>query len=246
MMRFFKRIRHKLFTENKFNRYLVYALGEIFLVVIGILLALQINNWNEQRKSNQLKTKYFKQLLDDFDRDKSSINFSIKRLDRNIDDYKDYTEKLKTPNLHLDTVYTFLKKIDFKLGSTEFNFQTFNTLQSTGDLRLFKSELKNALMALNTLQLDYLENAKSSNAVYLDLIKLNKLAFKDSYLNELGLQKNIYGKGSKKELFSEQIADLNHALRFKNSNENSYRIKLNNILNQLEELEEFIEAEIVK
>ncbi|WP_370476488.1 DUF6090 family protein [Tamlana flava] len=50
MIKFFIKIRQKLLSENKFSKYLIYAIGEIILVVIGILIALQINNWNENRK----------------------------------------------------------------------------------------------------------------------------------------------------------------------------------------------------
>ena len=49
MLRFFRQIRQRLLTENKFSKYLLYAVGEILLVVIGILIALQVNNWNEAR-----------------------------------------------------------------------------------------------------------------------------------------------------------------------------------------------------
>jgi len=49
MIKFFRKIRQKLLTENKFSKYLLYATGEIILVVIGILIALSINNWNEKR-----------------------------------------------------------------------------------------------------------------------------------------------------------------------------------------------------
>jgi hypothetical protein len=50
MLTFFKRIRQKLLSQNSFTKYVLYALGEILLVVIGILIALQVNDWNEQRK----------------------------------------------------------------------------------------------------------------------------------------------------------------------------------------------------
>lgn len=50
MIHLFRKIRHKLLSESKFGRYLTYAIGEIILVVIGILIALSINNWNETRK----------------------------------------------------------------------------------------------------------------------------------------------------------------------------------------------------
>ena len=50
MIKFFRRISQNLLSEGKIGNYLKYALGEILLVMIGILLALQVNNWNEDRK----------------------------------------------------------------------------------------------------------------------------------------------------------------------------------------------------
>ncbi|WP_026952516.1 hypothetical protein [Algoriphagus mannitolivorans] len=47
MISFFRKIRQKLLQQNRVTRYLAYAIGEIFLVVLGILIALQVNNWNE-------------------------------------------------------------------------------------------------------------------------------------------------------------------------------------------------------
>jgi hypothetical protein len=59
MIKFFRKIRRKTLTENKFGKYLTYAIGEIILVVIGILIALSINNWNENKKSeHQLNNIY--------------------------------------------------------------------------------------------------------------------------------------------------------------------------------------------
>ncbi|WP_445386475.1 DUF6090 family protein [Robiginitalea sp. IMCC44478] len=52
MLRFFRQIRQRLLTENKVSRYLLYAIGEILLVVIGILIALWVNDWNEDRKGS--------------------------------------------------------------------------------------------------------------------------------------------------------------------------------------------------
>ena len=62
MIKFYRKIRQKLLTENKFSKYLIYAIGEIVLVVIGILIALTINNWNEQRKTHQQELLLLSQL----------------------------------------------------------------------------------------------------------------------------------------------------------------------------------------
>ncbi|WP_373520419.1 DUF6090 family protein [Aquiflexum sp.] len=51
MLKFYHKIRQKLLQQNRVTQYLVYALGQIFLVVIGILIALSINTWNENRKN---------------------------------------------------------------------------------------------------------------------------------------------------------------------------------------------------
>lgn len=58
MIKFFRRIRQRLLTENKFTRYLLYAIGEIILVVIGILIALQVNTWNEGRILKEKEKEY--------------------------------------------------------------------------------------------------------------------------------------------------------------------------------------------
>ncbi|MDO1502556.1 DUF6090 family protein [Winogradskyella maritima] len=63
MIKFFRKIRQKLLSENKFSKYLIYAIGEIVLVVIGILIALGINNWNENNKTQQVTNDYLERLL---------------------------------------------------------------------------------------------------------------------------------------------------------------------------------------
>ncbi|NKI30425.1 DUF6090 family protein [Croceivirga thetidis] len=73
MIKFFRRIRQKLLSENRFSKYLIYALGEIVLVVIGILIALQINNWNE----NRIQTKELDGLLKSISR---AIQTDVKNL----------------------------------------------------------------------------------------------------------------------------------------------------------------------
>ena len=66
MLRFFRQIRKRLLTENRFSKYLLYAVGEILLVVIGILIALQVDTWNEDRiekKAQQLSLNKLKEDL---------------------------------------------------------------------------------------------------------------------------------------------------------------------------------------
>ncbi|MCS5491322.1 DUF6090 family protein [Algoriphagus limi] len=74
MLRFFRIIRKKLMEQNKVRRYILYAIGEIFLVVIGILIALQVNNWNENRKNQEKEQKLLKALLQEFESNWEILN----------------------------------------------------------------------------------------------------------------------------------------------------------------------------
>lgn len=58
MIKFFNRIRENLLQEDRFTKYMLYALGEIVLVVFGILIALQINNWSEAQKIDLNRTEF--------------------------------------------------------------------------------------------------------------------------------------------------------------------------------------------
>lgn len=78
MIKFFRRIRHRLVVENRFTRYLIYAIGEIFLVVIGILIALQINNWNESQKQHELEQDLLKNLVKTLEQNHEILNSKIK------------------------------------------------------------------------------------------------------------------------------------------------------------------------
>jgi hypothetical protein len=80
MIKFFRKIRQNLLLENKTGKYFKYAIGEIILVVIGILIALQINNWNEQRKQNRNLRDVYSNLLLDIKSDSVSFSINLKEL----------------------------------------------------------------------------------------------------------------------------------------------------------------------
>lgn len=79
MIKFFRKIRQKLLSENKFSNYLLYAMGEIFLVVIGILIALQINNWNDDRKEQKELEVYLLKISNDVQQDLLQLEGFLKK-----------------------------------------------------------------------------------------------------------------------------------------------------------------------
>ena len=78
MIKFFRKIRQNLLSEGKTGKYFKYAIGEIILVVIGILIALQINNWNEKRLQKQALKTIYSIIIEDLKNDITEINFILK------------------------------------------------------------------------------------------------------------------------------------------------------------------------
>ena len=100
MIKFFRHIRKSLLMENKTGKYLKYAIGEIILVVIGILIALQINNWNEDKKEQVVEKKILRELLIDLEISKRDLENDIKVNKR----YQITAEALKE-HLHFKKAY---------------------------------------------------------------------------------------------------------------------------------------------
>ena len=96
MIKFFRKIRQNLISEGKNGKYFKYAIGEIVLVVIGILIALSINNWNEERKA----TKREKLFLKEF---KTSINRDLFNFD------KQYGPRLERKKKGLDSLFHYIQ-----------------------------------------------------------------------------------------------------------------------------------------
>lgn len=131
MIKFFRRIRQKLLTENKFSRYLIYAIGEIILVVVGILIALQINNWNEANLSAELEKKMLQELLTNLRKDSidNAINAlwyerveeSARIINKTLEQQIPWQDSLAT---HFGNLYTH--------GISTYNTSAYDNLKSIG------------------------------------------------------------------------------------------------------------------
>jgi len=77
MIKIFRKIRQNLLSQGKFKQYLLYAIGEIILVVIGILIALQISNWNEEKKEREKELAFLKEINLDFKSNKAQLDSII-------------------------------------------------------------------------------------------------------------------------------------------------------------------------
>jgi hypothetical protein len=153
MIKFFRKIRQNLIMENKTSKYFKYAIGEIVLVVIGILIALQINNWNEGRLEKEkekvivanLHTE-FKENLKDLDSIQRRLNTAIGACDIIFNLFKEDVSTYNTKSI--DSL------ISLSLTSPSWKPSEFvlNDLQNSGGLsKLNSSELKQLLFRWSRL-----------------------------------------------------------------------------------------------
>ena len=98
MIKLFRKIRQQLLTANKFSKYLLYAIGEIVLVVIGILIALQLNNLNEIEKVKDTEVNYLNALHDEFTNNLKEVESVMKKNDRNLKIAHTLLGKMATDN----------------------------------------------------------------------------------------------------------------------------------------------------
>ncbi len=175
MIKFFRKIRQKLLTENKFSKYLIYAIGEIVLVVIGILIALQINNWSEQQKEKTKMSAYLSNLVEDMKENNRNFDVNINKqvfryyslqylyqlsgrrsfeLSKDRQDIRSFSRNSvwKKP-LPKEYDKVFIEQIfiwSTRLGNQEFIQSTLEEMKSTGSFSLLDEQLKNAINNYHT------------------------------------------------------------------------------------------------
>ena len=160
MIKIFRNIRQNLLAEGKTSRYLKYAIGEIILVVIGILIALSINNWNENKKLDRSRQDYYRQLLIDLNKDKESAHNFIMRFKKDREQYNNYLKLYDKKNLSPTEVYNTLMSLNLASGFMKFNSNTIESLRSSGELILFPLKIRNKLLDLKVFQDHILEITK--------------------------------------------------------------------------------------
>lgn len=146
MIKFFRKIRQQLLLEGQTGKYLKYAIGEIILVVLGILIALAINDWNDQKKNTRSELAYYCRILDDFELDKQRIKElkeeSTKRIDTSKKILLDLDSGSKSKSYILNQFILATRSELYEPRDV-----TFKDLISSGNLKLLTDiSTKNSLI----------------------------------------------------------------------------------------------------
>jgi hypothetical protein len=155
VLRFFRLIRQRLITDNKFSKYLLYAVGEIFLVVVGILIAFQVDNWNEQRKIRLEGIS----LLEDL---KSDLEFSLTELEYTINTNQQYLDGYRCIHYYLENDRAYNAELDTAFGNLDvwriplFSTTTYETLKTKGIDIIANDSLKQQIIEVHNFNIQSL------------------------------------------------------------------------------------------
>ena len=154
MIKFFRNIRKNVLNEGKTTKYAKYAIGEIILVVIGILIALSINNWNERSIEESNELKYYMNIKRQLIEDKNAINVNI---DYNTHYLKEYQQAINIIEENDTTLVDSLVSISVNLLEfSDFHRQSniYETMVNSGEIKLLKNQ--QIIEALQQLEEKYI------------------------------------------------------------------------------------------
>ncbi len=144
MIKFFRKIRQRLLSENKFSKYLIYAIGEIILVVIGILIALGINNWNENRKTDIRVKDSLVALKNDLSQDTLLIKKRLPFINEQFNLNESLRARVADSKATVDTLIQIMR-FEFNpnwVVQITYNTNTYSSLIQTGLLENLSDPLK--------------------------------------------------------------------------------------------------------
>jgi len=183
MIRIFRNIRQQLAAQNKVAAYSRYAIGEILLVVIGILIALQVNNWNEHQKQKRQETIYLQNLSIDLKKQIQLQDIYIDFEDIIIQDCKDIVAHYQQNNgfKKMDSIFPKINDLSTRITFTNANTTLLEMINS-GEINIIDNEsLKKELMEFNRFIEGFAANTVSNNTYQVDQIVVRNVIKKSNF-----------------------------------------------------------------
>ena len=168
MINFLRKTRQQLLTQNKVSKYILYAIGEIVLVVIGILIALQINNWNEWRKDRMIEKSILLEFEDNLERNIALIDIATAEIIEINKSTKTMIEIIEQRKSYPDTLIHHFDQLN-RSGSylLKLNTNAYESLKNIGFEILSSKVLKKEILSLFEINYpSYVQETEVVNAIW--------------------------------------------------------------------------------
>ena len=161
MIKFFRKIRQSLLSEGKTGKYLKYALGEIILVVIGILIALAINNWNEKRKESNIEIKVLKEISENLGMDILSLENDFRLNEAGIKNVQVVESILDSKGILTDSLTIRFGRVTFNPTYT-LNTSGYKNLSNIGFQIIVEDSIRKSITYLYETQYTFLKEREET------------------------------------------------------------------------------------
>ena len=256
MISFFRRIRHRLLAEGHLTKYTYYAIGEILLVVIGILIALEINNWNEERTERVLEKKILQEIRLD-------MGINRRDIERMVETAEERLEKVVKLSDHLIYKKPSYEQLGFDIreasSTQQYEPRTvgYESLKSSGVDIIQNDSLRNNIirtygLSYKRLVLEGREFEQFDNPTFdlLPYIKKHLIVDIDSTdtLKADDLEYAFENYGLRVKDYDKLLADSEFILMLQKSMYNrAWKIVVaKRLVEEIQELEELIDTELTK
>ncbi|MEM9000634.1 MAG: DUF6090 family protein [Bacteroidota bacterium] len=237
MITFFRSIRKSLLSENKFTKYLLYALGEIILVVIGILIALQINTWNTNKNNRAKEQLYLTGYHADLERNLNELDRVIAKSNRTLsatDSLLRYAKGMLTVKDSTKVEYLVMESINYTLFLSQEG--TINDIFGSGDLALIQNDTIRKSMVNWSSELKFLTEyealGKDNQLQCINYLSKNtpfyRMSLKGAFLDEATITK-IMGH----QRFLNLISNQQHMANVLNALYRKQKEKMTQLLQQV-------------
>jgi len=140
MLALIKEMKHQFIANKKFSNYLIYAVGEIFLIVMGILIALQIDNWNNEKVDRQNELKTYQNIQSQVNEDMKALKEVIEYNTMYLGQYEKANQYILSKNRNaIDTLAYFAMNLS-QFSDFHRTANIYETLVNSGDIKLIKND----------------------------------------------------------------------------------------------------------
>ena len=154
MVKVFRSFRQRVLNDGKAKKYFLYAIGEIFLVVVGILIALSINNWNKEKEIRTAERQIYQNILIKLNNDRNDIESNIIYNNERLVQFQ-YANEIIESNTReeIDTLIVILTKL-YDYSDVDVSNNVYQNLVNSGELKLLNND--QIIMQLQELEEDYI------------------------------------------------------------------------------------------
>lgn len=225
MIKFFRRIRQQLLSENKTGKYFKYAIGEILLVMIGILLALQVNNWNEHRKTEEVEAQLLSQLIKDLELNNKDVGLNIHLLQRSINSTNILLKQLESKLPYHDSLNTHLANTIIWTRLVV-NAGAYQTIQSKGVDIISNVNLRNEILELYEGKLYWIQQLENGSMNYIENLRVNEFRDYFKFNNPFIVSKSNKVVSGTAEIISYEKMNQSTSFKYHLENIKSYNMVL--------------------